>query len=62
MKASIFCLPSVGSRAELTELVKLADDLGYDLVSFTEYHFHIEGFDREPGMPNALSHQKLDDR
>jgi alkanesulfonate monooxygenase SsuD/methylene tetrahydromethanopterin reductase-like flavin-dependent oxidoreductase (luciferase family) len=25
------------------ELVKLADDLGYDSVSFTEHHFHIEG-------------------
>src|SRR6516164_8692524 len=66
MKASIFCLPSVGSRAEieagmaamrpelyqrmlkeLTELVKLADDLGYDSVSFTEHHFHIEGFELE---------------
>jgi hypothetical protein len=54
MKASIFCLPSVGSRAEieagmaamrpelyqrmlkeLTELIKLADDLGYDSVSFS---------------------------
>ena len=54
MKASIFCLPSVGSRAEieagmaatrpelyqrmlkeLTELVKLADDLGYgDLACY----------------------------
>jgi alkanesulfonate monooxygenase SsuD/methylene tetrahydromethanopterin reductase-like flavin-dependent oxidoreductase (luciferase family) len=64
MKASIFCLPSVGSRdeieagmaatrpelyqqmlRELTELVKLADDLGYDSVSFTEHHFHIEGFE-----------------
>jgi alkanesulfonate monooxygenase SsuD/methylene tetrahydromethanopterin reductase-like flavin-dependent oxidoreductase (luciferase family) len=64
MKASIFCLPSVGSRTEieagmaamrpelyqrmlkeLTELVKLADDLGYDSVSFTEHHFHIEGFE-----------------
>ena len=64
MKASIFCLPSVGSRAEieagmaatrpelyqrmlkeLTELIKLADDLGYDSVSFTEHHFHIEGFE-----------------
>src|ERR1700747_3069396 len=64
MKASIFCLQSVGSRAdieagmaamrpelyqrmlrELTELVKLADDLGYDSVSFTEHHFHIEGFE-----------------
>ncbi|HTO71381.1 MAG TPA: LLM class flavin-dependent oxidoreductase [Myxococcota bacterium] len=64
MKASIFCLPSVGSRAEieqgmaatrpelyqrmlreLTELVKLADDLGYDSVSFTEHHFHVEGFE-----------------
>src|SRR6266566_6680308 len=64
MKASIFCLPSVGSRAEieagmaamrpelyqrmlkeLTELVKLADDLGYDSVSFTEHHFHIDGFE-----------------
>src|SRR5207248_530572 len=30
---------------ELTELVKLADDLGYDSVSFTEHHFHIEGFE-----------------
>ena len=58
IKASIFCLPSVGSRAdieagmaatrpelyqkmlkELTELVKLADDLGYDSVSFTNIIF-----------------------
>src|SRR6476661_9369287 len=64
MKASLFCLPSVGSRAEieagmaatrpelyqrmlkeLSELVKLADDLGYDSISFTEHHFHIEGFE-----------------
>ena len=64
MRASIFCLPSVGSRAEieagmaatrpelyqrmlkeLTELVKLADDLGYDSVSFTEHHFHIDDFE-----------------
>jgi alkanesulfonate monooxygenase SsuD/methylene tetrahydromethanopterin reductase-like flavin-dependent oxidoreductase (luciferase family) len=63
MKASIFCLPTVGSPRsrrgiaatrpelyqrmlkELTELVKLADDLGYDSVSFTDHHFHIEGFE-----------------
>src|ERR1700729_2520276 len=64
MKASIFCLPSVGSRAEieagmaaprpelyqrmlkeLTELVNLAGGLCFDLVSFTEHHFHIEGFE-----------------
>ena len=64
MKASLFCLPSVGSRAEieqgmagargdlyqrmlseLTEVIKLADDLGYESVSFTEHHFHIEGFE-----------------
>src|SRR5262249_62106298 len=72
MKASIFCLPSVASRAEieqgmaatrpelyqrmlkeLTELVKLADDLGYDSVSFTEHHFHIEGFElsNNPVLP-----------
>src|ERR1700684_3665760 len=71
MKASIFCLPSIGSRAEieagkaakrpelyqrmlkeLTELVKLADDLGYDSVSFTEHHFDIEGFEvsNNPGL------------
>ena len=30
---------------ELTELIKLADDLGYNSVSFTEHHFHIEGFE-----------------
>ena len=26
-------------------VVQLADDLGYDSVSFTEHHFHIEGFE-----------------
>src|SRR6202453_1577296 len=64
MKASIFYLPTIGSRAEieagmagmrpelyqrmlreLTEQIKLADELGYDSVSFTEHHFHIEGFE-----------------
>ena len=30
---------------ELSEQIKLADDLGYDSVSFTEHHFHIEGFE-----------------
>ena len=30
---------------ELTEQIKLADDLGYNSVSFTEHHFHIEGFE-----------------
>src|SRR5438309_9793785 len=29
---------------ELTEQIKLGDELGYDSVSFTEHHFHIEGF------------------
>jgi alkanesulfonate monooxygenase SsuD/methylene tetrahydromethanopterin reductase-like flavin-dependent oxidoreductase (luciferase family) len=64
VKASLFYLPTIGSRAEieagmagmrgdlyqrmladLTEQIKLADDLGYDSVSFTEHHFHIEGFE-----------------
>src|SRR5690242_12850779 len=64
MKVSLFCLPSLGSRAEieagmagarpdlyqrmlreLSELIRLADDLGYESVSFTEHHFHIEGFE-----------------
>ena len=64
MKASLFYLPSIGSRAEieagmagmnphfyqrmlkeLTEQIKLGDALGYDSVSFTEHHFHIEGFE-----------------
>jgi alkanesulfonate monooxygenase SsuD/methylene tetrahydromethanopterin reductase-like flavin-dependent oxidoreductase (luciferase family) len=30
---------------ELTEQIKLADEPGYDSVSFTEHHFHIEGRD-----------------
>jgi alkanesulfonate monooxygenase SsuD/methylene tetrahydromethanopterin reductase-like flavin-dependent oxidoreductase (luciferase family) len=30
---------------EVSEQCKLADDLGYDSVSFTEHHFHIEGFE-----------------
>ncbi|NRA01406.1 MAG: LLM class flavin-dependent oxidoreductase [Myxococcales bacterium] len=30
---------------ELSEQAKLADDLGYDSISFTEHHFHIEGFE-----------------
>jgi alkanesulfonate monooxygenase SsuD/methylene tetrahydromethanopterin reductase-like flavin-dependent oxidoreductase (luciferase family) len=30
---------------EVLEQVRLADDLGYDSVSFTEHHFHIEGFE-----------------
>ena len=64
MKASLFYLPTIGSRAEieqgmagmnpdfyqrmlkeLTEQIKLGDELGYDSVSFTEHHFHIEGFE-----------------
>ncbi len=64
MKASLFYLPSIASRAEieqgmagmngeyyqrmlreLSEQIRLADDLGYDSVSFTEHHFHIEGFE-----------------
>src|ERR671918_1355048 len=64
MKASLFYLPSIGSRAEieagmagmnphyyqrmlgeLSEQIRLADELGYDSVSFTEHHFHIEGFE-----------------
>ena len=64
MKASLFYLPTIGSRAEieagmagmrgdlyqrmlgeLSEQIRLADALGYDSVSFTEHHFHIEGFE-----------------
>ena len=64
MKASLFYLPSVGSRRdieagraglsgdlyqqmlrEVLAQVRLADELGYDSVSFTEHHFHIEGFE-----------------
>src|SRR3977135_2769752 len=29
---------------EVSEQCRLADDLGYDSVAFTENHFHIEGF------------------
>src|SRR5688572_24654431 len=28
---------------ELSEQARLADDLGYDSISFTEHHFHVEG-------------------
>ena len=64
MKASLFYLPSIGSRqeieegmaglrrdlyqrmlAEIKEQAQLADGLGYDSISFTEHHFHIEGFE-----------------
>jgi alkanesulfonate monooxygenase SsuD/methylene tetrahydromethanopterin reductase-like flavin-dependent oxidoreductase (luciferase family) len=31
--------------AELSEQARLADELGYDSISFTEHHFHIEGFE-----------------
>ncbi len=31
--------------AEVTTQAKLADDLGYDSISFTEHHFHAEGFE-----------------
>ncbi len=30
---------------ELAEQAVLADELGYDSISFTEHHFHIEGFE-----------------
>jgi len=30
---------------EVSAQVRLADELGYDSVSFTEHHFHIEGFE-----------------
>src|SRR5439155_14976636 len=31
--------------AELKEQAQLADELGYNSISFTEHHFHIEGFE-----------------
>jgi len=31
--------------AELKEQAQAADGLGYDSISFTEHHFHIEGFE-----------------
>jgi alkanesulfonate monooxygenase SsuD/methylene tetrahydromethanopterin reductase-like flavin-dependent oxidoreductase (luciferase family) len=30
---------------EVSEQCRLADDLGYESVAFTEHHFHIEGFE-----------------
>lgn len=30
---------------EISEQAKLADDAGYDSISFTEHHFHVEGFE-----------------
>src|SRR5471032_1335535 len=64
MKASLFYLPTIASRAEiekgmagmnprfyqrmlkeLTEQIKLGDELGYDSVSFTEHHFQIESLE-----------------
>jgi alkanesulfonate monooxygenase SsuD/methylene tetrahydromethanopterin reductase-like flavin-dependent oxidoreductase (luciferase family) len=30
---------------DLGEQARLADDLGYDSISFTEHHFHVEGFE-----------------
>jgi alkanesulfonate monooxygenase SsuD/methylene tetrahydromethanopterin reductase-like flavin-dependent oxidoreductase (luciferase family) len=31
--------------ADLRQLARVADDLGYDAIAFTEHHFHIEGFE-----------------
>ncbi|HET6794315.1 MAG TPA: LLM class flavin-dependent oxidoreductase, partial [Acidimicrobiales bacterium] len=31
--------------ADLSEQTRLADELSYDSVSFTEHHFHVEGFE-----------------
>ena len=31
--------------AEVSEQARLGDDLAYDSISFTEHHFHIEGFE-----------------
>ena len=31
--------------AEVLEQAQLADELGYDSISFTEHHFHLEGFE-----------------
>ena len=31
--------------AELKEQAQAADALGYDSISFTEHHFHVEGFE-----------------
>ncbi|HVP31896.1 MAG TPA: LLM class flavin-dependent oxidoreductase [Myxococcota bacterium] len=64
MKASLFYLPSIGSRreieqglaglradlygrmlSEISAQARLADDLGYDSIHFTEHHFHVEGFE-----------------
>src|SRR5437764_15377308 len=30
---------------DISEQARLADDLGYDSISFTEHHFHAEGFE-----------------
>jgi alkanesulfonate monooxygenase SsuD/methylene tetrahydromethanopterin reductase-like flavin-dependent oxidoreductase (luciferase family) len=30
---------------EVSEQAQLADELGYDSISFTEHHFHVEGFE-----------------
>lgn len=31
--------------SELSAQARLADELGYDSISFTEHHFHVEGFE-----------------
>jgi alkanesulfonate monooxygenase SsuD/methylene tetrahydromethanopterin reductase-like flavin-dependent oxidoreductase (luciferase family) len=31
--------------AQLSEQARLADEVGYDSISFTEHHFHVEGFE-----------------
>ena len=31
--------------SEISAQARLADDLGYDSISFTEHHFHVEGFE-----------------
>ncbi|MHB1911905.1 MAG: LLM class flavin-dependent oxidoreductase, partial [Acidimicrobiales bacterium] len=31
--------------SDLSEQAKLADELGYHSIGFTEHHFHVEGFE-----------------
>ena len=41
--------------AEVAEQAVLADDLGYDSISFTEHHLHVEGFELSTN-PVLLDH------
>jgi alkanesulfonate monooxygenase SsuD/methylene tetrahydromethanopterin reductase-like flavin-dependent oxidoreductase (luciferase family) len=44
--------------SEVSEQARLADALCYDSISFSEHHFHIEGFEFSNNLASALTTER----